>query len=175
MGLAIWAMTRPGDPRDSAEAGRPSNAVPEVKAGRPNLPSKPPVKQPLPPQKTEAKSAAAQPPSWGTVVTISASADRGYVVGPVQRGTTLRLQYEEGKWKTHGRKATNSPDDQSRAEDDPNHLAIANAPGRTVRATFFRSCPGAPRRRYLFGAPIATMKTSCCESAIAAGLAGRAR
>ena len=98
------------------------------------------TREDLLPKKSPPKTAPSL--SWGTVVTITASADRGYVLGPVQRGTTLRLQYEQGKWKTHGRKATNSPDDPKVAADDQNRLAIADAPGLAGSGTVLQIVPG---------------------------------
>ncbi|MFN3153320.1 hypothetical protein [Bremerella sp.] len=45
-------------------------------------------------------------------VKITAKDPVGYVVGPMNKGDVLKLQYVSGKWKTWGGLATASPDDQ---------------------------------------------------------------
>ncbi|HEY8747457.1 MAG TPA: hypothetical protein VIM11_05770 [Tepidisphaeraceae bacterium] len=55
---------------------------------------------PIPPQPFESE----------TIVEISASSERGFVIGPVTTGTTIALQYVSGKWRAWGKNAAVNPD-----------------------------------------------------------------
>ena len=64
--------------------------------------------------KASATPPANQPASktmtQGEVVTLAANNPAAYEIGALKKGSTVTLQYVDGKWKEHGRKATDSPD-----------------------------------------------------------------
>ncbi len=58
--------------------------------------------------------AAAEPAgkemTQGEVATLAANTTNAYTIGALKRGETVTLQYVEGRWKEHGKKATDNPD-----------------------------------------------------------------
>lgn len=80
--------------------------------------------------------------------TISAKNPVGYVVGPMNKGDVLTLQYVSGKWKTWGGIASASPDDENVAGGDKCRMGICAlfsnndlqklklVPGQTVNNPF---------------------------------------
>jgi len=63
------------------------------------------------PQQQPAKSS-----SEGKIVALAANATAAYEIGVLKKGESISIQYVDGKWKAHGRKATDSPDSTNRPE-----------------------------------------------------------
>lgn len=65
---------------------------------------------------------------------IAADKMDAFVIPEVRKGTKISLQYVKGKWKSHGRVASNSPDDPDKAkvpDDDRLVIALPSANGNS--------------------------------------------
>jgi len=62
-----------------------------------------------------------------TIVIVPANNPNGYRMGAVKRGDSITLQYVEGKWKSQGGIASESPDRLAATYGDNDRLVIARA------------------------------------------------
>jgi hypothetical protein len=91
----------------------------------------------------EVKKAGALVPvhRFDEAVSITAKSEHGYVIGKVNKGERIMLQYVSGKWKAWGRQATESPDDINAGGNESCRVALceATATGATSVVTVVRA------------------------------------
>jgi formylglycine-generating enzyme required for sulfatase activity len=91
-------------------------------------------------QRFSKSSGIALPPREITV-TIPANSAVGYELGSVRKGSTITLQYVEGKWKAWGRVATENPDAEQSERGDRCRLAIVELSADRSEGTVLQVVP----------------------------------
>jgi hypothetical protein len=97
----------PASPSASPPARR---TQPPVAATDQPPPVSPPGEVPAAPADTPPVMPPDTVPTVSRVVTIPANSAKGYVIGPVARGTKITLQYVSGSWKAWGSRGDICPD-----------------------------------------------------------------
>lgn len=86
-----------------------------------------------------APGKAAKKDNQDVTITIPANSPNGYRIGGVTKGDTLTLQFVDGKWKSQGGIATESPDNPTATYGENDRLVIAEpadangAPGKVIK------------------------------------------